>query len=292
MGKHYGRGSWTSIGNRAVATKRRQVHTTWHYPGFGTDSVKTAGWSLGRCFQQLRAWRNMHVGSGAYREVAYNLYALPTGDVVDGRGNRQNGANGKTTANRAGFSVQVLVGDNEKLSAGHAEAMLLALVILEKWHPGITQRQYKHSHWVSTRCPGPYVGAAIPLKPGATPSKPSKPAPEPSKAPSFPLPRESGRLFYYGPPEGPMASVSGRGRNSVVPADVVVGSNGRWMSKGLKLWQERMLARGWNGIGVADGRYGAKTKRAVRQFQKAKGLGIDGKIGPATWSAAWSEPVV
>lgn len=175
---HYGRSAWTSASNRAVGFKRSQVHVTWHYPGFGNPTLETGGWSLERCFRQLRAWRNMHVGSGAYREVAYNLYALPTGDVVDGRGNRQNGANGKTTANRAGLSIQVLIGDNETPTAGHRKAMAHALQIVEDWHAGISRRQYPHSHWVSTRCPGPKVRSGIPYSAsgggGSSPGSPGK----------------------------------------------------------------------------------------------------------------------
>ena len=98
-------------------------------------------------------------------------------------------------------------------------------------------------------------------------------------------------MYYYGPASGPKTSVSGRGRNTGAPGDVVL-QGGRWYSKGLKMWQQRMLDRGWSGIGAADGRYGPKTERVVRQFQKSKGLTVDGKIGTGTWSAAWTEPVV
>ncbi|MCT1956364.1 peptidoglycan-binding protein [Dermabacter hominis] len=107
------------------------------------------------------------------------------------------------------------------------------------------------------------------------------------KAPAFPLPAG----YYYGPPSGPVQSVSGRGRNSRVPGDVIQ-VNGRWRSKGLAVWQARMQARGWNiGKDGADGRYGNDTARVVKQFQKNKGLAVDGKIGKRTWDAAWSLPV-
>ncbi len=166
---YYTRKHWTSTANAAPRVRRKQVHVTLHYPGFGSSSVRTAGWSRERCFRQLRAWRNMHVGSGAYKEVAYNLYALPTGDVAEGRGNRQNGANGKSSANRAGMSIQVLIGDDEDLTMGHLAAIFEALALIERWHPGSTSRQYGHSHWVSTRCPGPKVRAGIPYRAGAVP---------------------------------------------------------------------------------------------------------------------------
>ncbi len=37
--------------------------------------------------------------------------------------------------------------------------------------------------------------------------------------------------------------------------------------------------------GPVDGVMGRKTKRAVREFQGANGLKVDGKVGPKTWAA-------
>lgn len=36
--------------------------------------------------------------------------------------------------------------------------------------------------------------------------------------------------------------------------------------------------------GNIDGKMGPKTKRAIVEFQKAKGLKADGKVGPRTWA--------
>jgi peptidoglycan hydrolase-like protein with peptidoglycan-binding domain len=36
-------------------------------------------------------------------------------------------------------------------------------------------------------------------------------------------------------------------------------------------------------IGNVDGKMGPKTKKAIVEFQKAKGLKADGKVGPKTW---------
>lgn len=370
----YRRSAWTKASNAAVSLKRKQVHLTFHHPGWGNNSIKTAGWSLQRCFDQLRAWRNMHVGSGAYREVAYNLYALPTGDVAEGRGvHRQNGANGTSASNRAGLSIQVLKGDTEALTTKMIGAIFDAMAIAEKAHPGIVKRQYGHRHWVSTTCPGDTVQERIPFKGGGSVPAPakqqpwessprvrgmsaaevrkvqkalqdrgydlgrwgvdgkygqatynavraaqkalgvavdgiagpdtmtalagaSKPAAKPKtpKAPAFPLPRKAPNdLFYYGPRSGPRTSISGQTRNTNVPNDVVKVA-GRWRSRGLARWQQRMIDRGWNELvkaGGADGRFGGVTEKVVGQFQKAKGLPVDRKLGPATWKALWEEPV-
>lgn len=60
---------------------------------------------------------------------------------------------------------------------------------------------------------------------------------------------------------------------------------------GIKQWQQRMLDRGWAGIGKADGRFGPKSQRVARQFQAEKNLAVDGLVGESTWSASWSAPV-
>ncbi|TDD88347.1 peptidoglycan-binding protein [Actinomadura rubrisoli] len=55
------------------------------------------------------------------------------------------------------------------------------------------------------------------------------------------------------------------------------------------LWQRQMHARGWR-IGV-DGAYGPTSESVCRAFQREKGLGVDGVVGPKTWAAAWTAPM-
>ena len=57
----------------------------------------------------------------------------------------------------------------------------------------------------------------------------------------------------------------------------------------LKVWQQRMAARGWR-IG-ATGRFDSQTESVVRAFQKEKFGSDDGALGRNTWDAAWLEPV-
>lgn len=51
----------------------------------------------------------------------------------------------------------------------------------------------------------------------------------------------------------------------------------------VKLVQQRLNELGF-GSGEEDGTYGNITKYAVRRFQRAKGLAVDGIVGPDTWS--------
>lgn len=87
--------------------------------------------------------------------------------------------------------------------------------------------------------------------------------------PKFPLPAG----YYFGPADGPEQSISGL-----------------YSYKGaLTPWQQRMKDRGWPI--TPDGVYGNETREVTMNFQREKGLTVDGEIGPQTWDAAWTLPV-
>ena len=50
-----------------------------------------------------------------------------------------------------------------------------------------------------------------------------------------------------------------------------------------------MAKRGWRI--KATGTFDAASDQVCRKFQAEKDLDQDGKVGPATWAAAWTAPV-
>jgi peptidoglycan hydrolase-like protein with peptidoglycan-binding domain len=69
----------------------------------------------------------------------------------------------------------------------------------------------------------------------------------------------------------------GKLRSTTAPADrpeLVSGAEGEAVA-----WVQRRLGQ------VVDGRFGSESVKAVRQFQLARGLFVDGEVGPRTWAA-------
>lgn len=54
--------------------------------------------------------------------------------------------------------------------------------------------------------------------------------------------------------------------------------------------QERLLELGFDEIGRADGIFGPNTAKALRRFQRARGLQVDGIVGENTWAALFEAP--
>ena len=251
---YYKRSAWTNKPNNSVSFKGPQTSTTFHYPGFGNAALQTKNWSLQKCFNQIRTWEGQHQARGS-KNIEYNFFVLPTGDVVEGRGFRQSGANGTSAANRYSISVQVLIGDNEPLNSKFLKGIAEVLKLIKTQQPQALNKFYPHKHWVGTRCPGPAIEAA--LKNGTINKNMTGSVSVPAAGTSAPKPASK-----------PAAKPSTTSKKLKV--------DGRFGKETVKEIQRRL------GVAV-DGRAGKSTWTAL---QKKKGMRIvDGIISKQSYKA-------
>lgn len=215
-------------------------------------------------------------------------YALDKGAVTIEAANTGGAPEWRVSENSLEAIAQII--------AHHADESERFEYPVELNEPSRTQRGFWvawHSQYFATACPGPFlVGKMAWLVQRANEIRDMKdlepkPTPRPEKGssgggnhPKFPLPND----WYFGPENGPTKSVSGRHGNKHGSAEQ--------MRKHLWRWQQRMEDRGWLFPKYgSDGMYGDETRENTIAFQREKGLTVDGLIGPATWNAAWTEPV-
>jgi len=130
--------------------------------------------------------------------------------------------------------------------------------------------------------------APEPAKPSVPPVEKPSGGSQPAPGPYYTFPLPAG--FYFGPKDGGKNSVSGYyGRKFKSKTD------NAW----LKLFVAQLGKRGWSvGKGKQylgrygnDGQYGSEYAALIKAFQRNQGLKADGLLGPATWKAAFSNPV-
>lgn len=122
---------------------------------------------------------------------------------------------------------------------------------------------HMHKWYAATGCPGPYLGSKFPYiaeevnKKLGVKQEPVKPA-------------------------EPVKPVENKEERCTVNVSVLSkGSKG----ESVKALQTLLIGYGFScGSYGADGDFGAATDSAVRKFQKAKVIGVDGIVGSATWS--------
>lgn len=228
-----------------------------HWEGGGTPEA-----TLEDSKKTLRSIQKSHLANKAegYVDIAYCIGFDSLGNIFILRGwDVQGGANGTTQANRDYVSVVYLSGPGEPLTDAAKEA---AAVIrgMANGH-GIGSENYPHSHFKATSCPGPEItefiktlgSAPAPANQASTPSLPSWGG--------FPLP--SGHYF----------GVINRGDSKNH------SGTGNTRDQGfIKMIQREVSV-------VDDGIYGEKTKAAVINYQKARGIPADGLFGQQSWNA-------
>jgi len=230
----------------------------WHWEGGGTPEA-----TLEDSKKTLRSVQKSHMNNKAegYVDIAYNIAYDCLGNIFILRGwDVQGGANGGSgDSNTAYISAVYLSGPGEPFTDAAKEA---AAVIRGMANGrGIGSENYPHSHFKATSCPGPEMtefiktlgSAPAPANQTSTPSLPSWGG--------FPLP--SGHYF----------GVINRGDSKNH------SGTGNTRDQGfIKMIQREVSV-------VDDGIYGEKTKAAVINYQKARGIPADGLFGQQSWNA-------
>ncbi len=70
------------------------------------------------------------------------------------------------------------------------------------------------------------------------------------------------------------------------PGRVLKLTNPMMRGEDVKNWQGRMAQIGYRIS--SDGVYGRGSEGVCKEFQRMKGLGADGQVGPKTWKASWA----
>ena len=226
------------------------------------------------CLEAVRKDQDFHMDGRGWFDIGYNALVCQHGRKIEGRGVYAIAAHCEGH-NTAWIGAQFMVGGDE---APTPEAFAAMRELYDDCcaEAGHALGKYGHRDGYNTLCPGDGIEAWVKAgmlvrggDGGGSRDKHRDPVDKGLVAPPYPLPAG----WYFGPKSGPAESVSGYYGHRL----------------GLRRWQKRMSARGW--ALDADGLYGPQTKKVCKQFQKQKGLTVDGLIGPATWDAAWTEPV-
>lgn len=222
-------------------------------------------WQLGHatCVVKWRGIQQFHMRNG-YADIAYNIGVCVHGFVFILRGlHVRSGANGTNYSNGHSYAVCQLRGPGDPFPVEMRDATEWAYLLIRVF--GAAGREQDcHRDWVATQCPSD-EGCAHTKGFVLTLPAPTPPVPGPTPTP---------------PPVGTAPPWPGR----YLRLQLV-------FMRGLDVagWQGQMRKRGWT-LDL-DGIYGNESDSVCRAFQAEKGLHVDGVVGPATWSAAWTAPI-
>lgn len=220
----------------------------------GTD-VKIG--DLEQSKKTIKAIQNSHMNNKTegYIDIAYNFAYDHLGNIFELRGwDNKSGANGGTKANDEYVAVCYLGGPKTPFTEEAKNA--LREIRKEANARGIGADNKPHSAFKATQCPGSEITNFIKDFKGSGSSTP-QPAPQPATNNTAP----------------PFRGLQRRGAKNTF----------------VYQFQAKLRDRGWR-ITV-DGIFGPRTEDIVKQFQREKGLQVDGLVGEKTWAAIWHSPV-
>jgi peptidoglycan hydrolase-like protein with peptidoglycan-binding domain len=237
-----------------------QGGSTVHWGGAGSTIT-----SHSTCRRIWLGWQDFHMDSRGWVDIAYTMGFCQHGWVFPGRGyGVRTAAQGSNMGNDISYAF-VHINERNVLPSPEALSALAWLVADARRAGGAGMRVWPHSAWHSTSCPG---SGLLP----AAKSLDRQPIGQGAESPV--------RLPASGIPPFPLGAGEYFGRHGVGHI---------YYSDALRPWQRQMAARGWR-INV-NGYVDDNCLRVIVAFQREKGLGVDGMIGPKTWAAAWTAPI-
>lgn len=127
--------------------------------------------------------------------------------------------------------------------------------------------------------------ATLGVQEGPAPESVPTPTPLPAHITASPVPNQTETPTAT---PGPSASAAPALTPNTRYAKIVFGESGNSVKK----LQNRLIELGYLPKGSADGQYGYQTYNAVKAFQKANRLSVDGVAGPATLTNLYENPNV
>ena len=210
----------------------------------------------------VKAFERYHMGTNGWNAIAYNWLVDAAGVIYEGRG--------------AGVVSGATFGWNSRTESicytgwGSGDVPQVALAAIKRTVSEIESR-YTRDLWVkphrafaSTTCPGTTLTQW--LQAGMVLDSDDEPEDAPAMV---------------------QAKLDAIGRRVARrPLATKRRAKGRLRSKGkaVRLVQRRLAKLGYE-PGFADGIYGRLTAKAVRRYQRAKGLKADGVVGKKTWAS-------
>lgn len=242
------RSDWTSKATAAHRFTTKVLGAYLHWPGTTENSLH--GESGARIADRLRGYRDFHVKTKGWKDIAYGAAVDWRGETWELRGlDRESGANGGTVSNNHGAAILMLLGDREVPTQAMIDGVLRLLEQLKGAHRSVSWvRGHQQSPDAGGQCPGPQVMGLL----------------------------RAGRFHYRGP--GPSApSIPAGGTSAPAPAKRgKLTVDGRAGTATIKRLQQFLNAVRTEQISE-DGRAGEDTWRSLQGYLGVKPR--DGKIG-------------
>lgn len=257
--------------SRNISPSRGGVMGHW---GGGPQRVS----SIDEAIERWLAWQRMHMAPGGLgtqngaADIAYNA-GFWRGYILAGRGlNTRSGANGTNDANTRFVSFAWIGGEGE--TPTDEDYATFTYMVKDARDNGAGFQVKPHSSVRPTSCPGnDWRSYMVKLDGVASIEVPDIGSPSSRPTPTEPQKNWTEELMETLPLRRRRIDL---GRRDVYDARI----------QGLLAAQGHLaISPNLDSQGRFDGKFGPSTEQAVRHFQRAASIGVDGIVGPQTWRA-------